>query len=230
MANYKMQSAEKALQFIKPGLCIGLGDGTTVRYLTELIVADKELALSITFTTSSVKTASQLKSLGIKVQPLSDLSKVDIYFDGCDQFDRELNALKSGSGIHTLEKILANMAAEFILMGDADKFSAQLTTQYPLVIEVLPLALNSVIATLQITFADAELKLRQKNNEDSPAITDHGNYLLEVRFDNLPDLATLNTFIKMLPGVLNHSLFYRMATKAIISGINGTEILEPQYF
>jgi ribose 5-phosphate isomerase A len=72
--------------------------------LAELIAAHQDFAASLTLTSSSVKTMLRLAELGLTSTPLSEMKTVDLYFDGCDQFYRELNALKSGSGIHTVRK------------------------------------------------------------------------------------------------------------------------------
>src|SRR6202008_2039737 len=118
----KMEAAKAAFKLIKQGQCIGLGAGTTVANLVSLLASDGSLAASLTLVSSSFKTAGLLSERGINVHPMALTKSVDIYFDGCDQFDTELNALKSGGGIHTTEKILAAMAKEFILIGDDAKF------------------------------------------------------------------------------------------------------------
>jgi ribose 5-phosphate isomerase A len=228
MFNYKKQSAEKAFQFIKSGQTIGLGEGTTVLYLADFITADTAFAASLTITSSSAKTITRLKELGLDVKQLSDLKAVDSYYDGCDQFDSELNALKSGAGIHTLEKTLAGMAKEFVLIGDSDKFSEKLTAQYPIVVELIPYAFSSVMEKLKAAFPEARFNLRQQDT-GNPSITVNGNYLLDLKFEQLPELSFLNTFIKMMPGVIDHSLFFRIASKAIISGPDGTTIIVPSF-
>lgn len=222
MKDYKKEAAEQAFQLIQPGQAIGLGDGATIHYLTQLIAADKQLTATLTLVSSSVKTVTLLQELDLPVQSLSDTVYVDIYFDGCDQFDRDLNALKSGSGIHTMEKIVASMANEFILVGDSGKFSAQFTSQFPIVIEIIPAALGTITSKLRDAFPHASIHLRQQENH----LNDRGNHLLELRFDQWPDVDLLNTFIKMLPGVVDHSLFYHMATQAIISGPDGISIID----
>jgi ribose 5-phosphate isomerase A len=128
MINYKKQSAKKAFEMIKPGQVIGLGDGATVLYLTDLIAINRALSESLTLTSSSTNTIYRMRELGLKFIHLSELKAVDFYFDGCDQFDQELNALKSAGGIHTIEKILAGMAREFVLIGDFDKYSESLSS------------------------------------------------------------------------------------------------------
>lgn len=220
MADYKMEAAEKAFQLIQANQSIGLGDGSTILYLVQLIAADKTLASSLSFASSSARTIHRLKELDLTVQALTDLNHLDLYFDGCDQFDQELNALKSGSGIHTMEKIAASMAKEFILLGDSGKYAAKLTNQFPLVIEIIPAALATIQAKLLSSFQHASIDIRDQLN-------DRGNYLLDLKFEQLPELNMLNTFIKMLPGVIDHSLFYHMATKAIVSGPAGIKEITP---
>jgi len=80
-----------------------------------MVSTQAELIDTVIFSSSSFKTTTNLLAQGFKVQKPALLKYLDIYFDGCDQFDEELNALKSGGGIHTTEKILATMANEFIL-------------------------------------------------------------------------------------------------------------------
>ena len=225
--DYKKHAAEKALQFVQEGQIIGLGDGTTMLHLAEFIVADKNLAESLTFTSSSAKTTNRLSELGVIVIPPSELAKIDRYFDSCDQFDRELNALKSGGGIHTIEKIVASMAGDFILVGDAEKYAEHLSTRFPVVIEIIPAAVRSVIAQLEEAFPAVVCHLRQNPAKSETATNERGNYLLNVTFDVLPDLAYINTFIKLLPGVVDHSLFYRLATKAVVAGPDGVRVIYP---
>jgi len=220
MSDYKKQAAETAFSLIKPGQIIGLGDGSTVLHLVDLIAADTAVAATIVLTSSSVRTMQRMKELELTVAPLSNFKAVDSYFDGCDQFDSELNALKSGAGIHTMEKILAGMAGEFILMGDFGKFSERLTGTHPVVVEIIPAAISSVILKLENIFPGMEWSLR-------PSPSGQGNHLVDLRFAELPELSLLNTTIKMLPGVVDHSLFFRMAAKAVIALPEGTKIIVP---
>ena len=226
MNDLKLEAAKAALKFIKPYQTIGLGAGSTIAHLVTLVAADDELAASVTFTSSSFKTTGLLAQNGLKVTAPALLSNLDIYFDGCDQFDHQLNALKSGGGIHTTEKILASMANEFILIGDAGKYADKLDTTYPLVIEVLPAALQIVLKRLAADFQGAKINQRMSTQKDGAVVSDNGNMLVDIFFRELLPLQELNTQIKMLPGVVEHSLFYRMATKAIIAGEDGTRVIE----
>ena len=225
MADYKMEAAKASLNFIKNGQVIGLGAGSTITNLVDLLSADKELIWSLTFVSSSFKTRAYLIEKGLNVKLSGMVGKIDIYFDGCDQFDIQLNALKSGGGIHTSEKILASMAREFILIGDESKLTTKLDVTFPLVIELLAEALPVVFNTIKLKYPDAVIQLRMSTQKDGAVISENGNLLADIRFTELPELGELNASIKMIPGVVDHSLFYQLASKAIIAGENGVRIL-----
>jgi len=228
MADHKLEAAKAAFKFIKTGQTIGLGAGTTVLHLANMIGQDEDLARSVVLVSSSFKTNTYLQEQGLNVKPASATKYLDVYFDGCDQFDQQLNALKSGGGIHSTEKILASMAAEFILMGDDTKFVPQLNTTYPLVIEILPQALQIVLNRLRSAYPDADIKLRMGDQKDGAVISDNGNLLADIRFTHVPQWQQLNIDVKMIPGIVEHSLFYGMATKAIIAGENGVRVITPE--
>lgn len=224
MANHKLQAAQAAAALIKPGQTVGLGAGATIAYLVDAVSEDAALAASLTFSSSSFKTTQYLLAKGLKVQPPALLNRLDVYFDGCDQFDSHLNALKSGGGIHTTEKIMAAMADEFILIGDYSKFAEELTTTYPLVIEILPQALPSVMRKLAETYPDAKITQRISTQKDGALISDNGNYLADIYFANAVTPELLNAPIKMTPGIVEHSLFYQLATKAVVAGDEGIKV------
>lgn len=228
MSDYKMDAARAAMQLLKEGQTIGLGAGSTIAKLIELITTECSFASSLTFISSSFTTSNLILEKGLNLRYTNTIKKLDLYFDGCDQFDKELNALKSGGGIHTTEKILASMALEFVLIGDAGKFADQLDTTYPLVIEVLPNALPLVLNHLNTSFPDARLNLRMSSQKDGAVISDHGNLLVDIHFSTLLPLEELNIRISLIPGVVEHSLFYRIAAKAIIAGPDGVQTLLPQ--
>lgn len=225
MPDYKLEAAKAAINFIKPGQVIGLGAGATISHLVNLVSEQPDLAASLIFTSSSFKTTAGLVAKGLRVQSPSLLKHIDIYFDGCDQFDSELNALKSGGGIHTVEKILASMAAEFILLGDESKFATRLDATYPVVIEILPQALQVVLHRVATDFPDAQITLRISNQKDGAVISENGNLLADIKFTALPEPEELDVRLKMIPGIVDHSLFYKMATKAIVAGEKGIRVI-----
>ena len=219
--NLKRIAAEEAVKFIKNNTSVGLGDGSTIAYMVEFL---KEENLNLLLYTSSDSTKKILEQSGFSVNDFSAIHSLDIYFDGCDQFDKNLNALKSGSGIHTTEKLLASMAKQFILVCDESKYVEELETKFPVVIEVIPAAVKFVQYKIKELFTDAKTQIRYKTNE--PVITKYSNQLIDIWFDIFPELSILNFLLKNITGVLETSLFYNLASKAIIAGADGIRILE----
>lgn len=222
----KKEAARKAITFIKNKNTVGLGAGSTIAFMIEFLGEEVRKGLELQLLTSSFTTHQLLLQNGFTVQAISDVAEIDIYFDGCDQFDKNLNALKSGGGIHTHEKLLASMAKQFILVGDETKYAEQLSTKFPLVIELLPESYRYVLTSIQKLFPDVKAILRISDKKDGAAITENGNYLLDCWFRNWPDLGLLHTQFKTITGVVETSLLYQLAHQAIIAGNDGIKILE----
>lgn len=227
MTDHKQEAAKAAAAMISAGQTIGLGGGKTIVYLAEQLAEDPQLMRSLTVTSSSFETTVLLHAKGFKLLAPSLISKLDMYFDGCDVFDTQLNALKSGGGIHVMEKLLAAAADKFILLGDAGKFQTTLNPKYPLAIEFLPQALGIVSRKIQQLFPATRFVQRMSTEKNGALISDNGNMLADVYFDVFPDLEQLDTHVKMIPGIVGHSLFYRMAHEAVISGDNGVRHIYP---
>lgn len=224
--NQKKEAAIKAITFIRHQNRVGFGAGSTMAFMVELLAAEVAKGMEVKIFTSSFTTRTLLLQNGFSVMPISDFNEIDLYFDGCDQMDKNLNALKSGGGIHTQEKLMASIAKQFILVGDEAKYSDQLDSTYPLVIEFLPEALSYVPSRIKYVFNDVKMALRMSNKKDGAVITNNGNYLLDVWFNKWPNLSTINSLIKEIAGVVETSLFYNLAHKAIIAGEEGVRIIE----
>jgi ribose 5-phosphate isomerase A len=224
MADFKQQAAAEAAKLIQPGTTIGLGAGSTMIHLITTIKQTPDLAQSLTVASSSFTTRQTLLQQGFTVKDSGWLAKLDFYFDGCNQFDWRLTALKSGGGVHTAEKVLAAMADQFILVGDASKRVDKLTNAYPLVVEVIPEALGYVTDRIKRFFNPIRSELRGSDKKDGAVITERGNFLIDNWFDTFPEPGILNDRVTSLAGVLEHSLFFNMAHKAITAGPEGTVV------
>ncbi|MEO8765334.1 MAG: ribose 5-phosphate isomerase A [Ginsengibacter sp.] len=222
----KRTAAKEALQFINDKSAVGLGAGSTMAHLVDLLAEEMAKGLNIKLFTSSFTTRQLLFTKGFAVQAISEISALDIYFDGCDQLDKDLNALKSGGGIHTHEKLLASMAGQFIVVGDESKYTAHFDGRYPLVVELIPEGSLFVTKCIQNLIHGVKPVLRMNDKRDGPVITANGNYLMDVWITGWPELEQINPMLKSIPGVLETSLFYKLAHKAILAGNNGVKILE----
>jgi ribose 5-phosphate isomerase A len=213
----KQEAVRAAFLLIKNNSFVGLGDGSTMIRLADLLAEGIRNGLNLSIYTSSYSTGDFLKKAGITVLDYSLTDQLDQYFDGCDQIDADLNVFKSGSGIHTSEKLLASMANQFIVLADSSKFVPKLTNKYPLVLEVLPQSTRIVIKKMKLLFRGVSILMRFADQTEKPAVTRNGNYLIDCRFPDLPELNSLQWECKNTPGIVEISLFYKMVTMAIIA-------------
>ena len=225
--DFKKEAARIASSLVDDNMSVGLGDGSTVRLLAEYLIDRMNKGLEIRLYTSSLQTLEFLRRREVLVNDISGTDTLDIYFDGCDQIDDRLNALKSGSGIHTMEKLLASMAKKFVIMGDDSKFVERLNPKFPLVLEVLPLAINYVQRIMLSLYPESKLAIRiSPNQEDKPVLTRNGNLLLDCWFYEWPDLEVLQAQCKKITGIVEISLFYQLVNEAIIAGQDGVSRYE----
>jgi ribose 5-phosphate isomerase A len=224
--DFKKEAARIAFTLIRNNSVVGLGDGSTIRFLAEYIIDEIKKGLTLRLYTSSRQTQIFLQEGGITVNDFSLTDELDQYFDGCDQVDSQLNAFKSGAGIHTTEKILASMAKKFILLAEDSKFVDTLENKYPLVLEVIPQAGFFVKRKMKSMFPDTILSTRITEDNKTPVTTRYGNYLIDCRFPVLPELELLQNNCKNITGVVDISLFYKLAHGAVIVGNQGVRRFE----
>ena len=218
----KKEAARVASTLVDGNTSVGLGDGSTVRLLAEYLIDRMNAGLEIRLYTSSQQTLEFLQRRDVLVNDISRTDILDIYFDGCDQIDSRLNALKSGSGIHTMEKLLGSMAKKFVIIGDDSKFVQRLDPKFPLVLEVLPLAIAYVQRIMLSLYPECTLTVRKSPGlEDQPVLTRNGNLLLDCWFREWPDLEMIQMQNKKITGVVEISLFYQMVNEAIIACNDG---------
>lgn len=210
----KKKCALYASKLVKDGMVVGLGGGSTISYLIDY-VKDKDIKV----VSPSSKTVLLAQKMGLTVLNTQYVDHVDIAFDGCNEVDSHLNALKSGGGIHTQEKIIASMADEYIVLVDESKFHETLAFKVPVVVEVLPKAYSVVKKKLEKLNGNVEL--RTASNKDGFLMSDEGNILLDVYFDGVQDIRLLNQTLLMMPGVVDTSLFVDILTGMILVNDKG---------
>jgi ribose 5-phosphate isomerase A len=214
--NIKMELAKTAFSLIKNKQVIGLGASSTMPFIIDRLAPAIQQGLQIQLLTSSFVTQELLLEKGLRTGIPQDYDSIDIYFDGCDQFDKELNAVKSGGGIHTQEKILASMARQFVLLGDQTKYTDSFDIKFPLVLEVLPATFRYVQKKLKNQFPGTQTAVRISDKKIGPAITGNGNYLVDCWFTQWPQPATIDETVKKITGVVETSLFYQLAQLALM--------------
>ncbi len=217
----KKSCAKEAIKYIKDGMVIGLGGGRSIAYLIEHIKEDKNINVRVV--TPSTKTKLLCIENGLEVLHTCAVDKVDVAFDGCDQVDENLNALKSGGGIHTKEKLIANMAEEYILLVDEAKVEKTLTFKVPVVLEILEDSLKYV--ERKVLELGGKPVVRISDIKDGFTISDNGNLLMNVAFNDVKDMYKLNNSLINICGVIETSLFTDVITKAIVVSEKGIRVI-----
>lgn len=216
----KQKCAEEAIKYVRDHTVIGLGGGSTVSILVGLIA---KAGLSVQVVSPSTRTAALCVENGLPVVPTWMVDSLSVAFDGCDEVDADLNALKSGGGIHTNEKIIASMAENYMLLVDETKVFESLPFTHPVVLEIIPESKSYV--EKRVKALGGEPVFRTSGAKDGFTVSDHGNYLLDVTIAPPADLAAFHETLIHIPGVVDTSLFYHIASSALIAGTDGVRLL-----
>ena len=207
----KRKVAEASLEFIQPGMIVGVGTGSTVNFLIELLPAVRDRIDRLV--SSSAGTSVLLKKHGFEVSTLNEVGDVDVYIDGADEATKHLQLVKGGGGALTREKVLAGAARRFVCIIDESKLVGMLGT-FPLPIEVLPMAQAFVTRKL--------LKLRGHPVWCEGFVTDNGNHILDVRDLMIANPMEMESRLNQIPGVLTVGIFaQRPADVLLIGGDTG---------
>lgn len=213
--------AKEAMKYIKDGMIIGLGGGRSIAYLLDYIKEEKNIKVKIV--TPSAKTKFLCIENGLEVLHTCSVDKVSVAFDGCDQVDEDFNALKSGGGIHTKEKLIASMSEDYILLVDEEKLEKRLTFKVPVVLEILEDSLKYV--ERKVIELGGKPSVRTSDIKDGFTISDNGNLLMNVVFSEVEDIKELNIKLKSICGVVETSLFTNVITKIIVASGSGVKII-----
>jgi len=213
--NEKEQVAKEAINYIKDGMIIGLGTGSTANLFIDFLSAKvKQESLNIKVVASS--TVSQIRAInsGLSYISLDQIESIDLYIDGADEVTKELEVLKGRGYDLVREKLLAKTSKQFIVIGDKSKMVAKIGEKFPIPIEITPIAWK--IAKKLITEISQKCDLRPNAAGDAYAITSYGNYVLDCEFE-YDDLSKLASEISQIPGVIEHGIFLDMTHLALIA-------------
>jgi ribose 5-phosphate isomerase A len=218
--NEKQLAAEKSIEFIKDGMILGLGTGSTVFFLVHKLAELVKQGLSVTCVSTSNQTSGLAKSLGIKISNLNEVDKIDLTIDGADEVDRSLNGIKGGGGALLYEKIVATSSKKVIWIIDSSKYVKKLG-KFPLPIEIISFGSKQMLKRFdELGFNPA---IRKNGNLDF--ITDSGNLIVDLHLNEIEDAINLERQIKLMPGVVEVGLFNNIADMIVIGKDNSTEII-----
>ena len=217
--NDKQAVAIHAANYVKNGMLVGLGTGSTANYfIEELARRQKEDQLKVTTIASSNVSMIKAQSLGLNVISLTQIAEIDLYVDGADEITPDMTLLKGRGYDLVLEKLLAKAAKQFLVVADKSKLVARIGSNFAIPIEVMPLAWKAAKRSLEAAGGVGEL--RQNVAKDGLTVTSHGSLVLDMAFDKSISEQALNALINNTPGVVEHGIFYGL-TSAILIAENG---------
>jgi len=214
--NDKELVAIHASKLVKNGMVVGLGTGSTANYFIEALARRQaEEGLQVTTVSSSAISAIKAQSSGLAVQSIAQLSKIDLYVDGADEINPNLTLLKGRGQDLVMEKLLAKAADQFVVVADNSKLVSRIGEKFVIPIEVIPAAWQLVKHTLEQAGASGDIRLNA--GKDNVAITAHGSYVLDMTFPPSLDDQALNALLNNTPGVVEHGVFYQLASTILIA-------------
>ena len=212
----KRIAAEAALDYLEPDGIVGVGTGSTVNHFIDALAARPDLKIRAAVSSSEVST-ERMRGHGIDVVDLNQAGSLDIYVDGADESNAQLQLIKGGGGALTREKIVAAASRRFVCIADDSKL-VEVLGAFPLPVEVIPMAHELVAGELRKLGADPRLR--------DGFVTDNGNQILDLHGLRIDNALELETRINQIAGVVCVGLFaHRPADVLILGGSDGIETL-----
>ena len=218
----KRAVAAAATEQIRSGMVVGLGSGSTAALMIQALGAKLKSGelTDIVGVTTSFQGEVLAAELGIPLQSLNAVDRIDLAIDGADEVDPAFQLIKGGGACHVQEKLVAVRAERFVVVVDSTKLVDTLNLGFLLPVEVLPGAWRQVQAQLRAMGGDAQLRMAVK--KAGPVVTDQGNLVLDVKFaGGISDPFSLEKEINNLPGVLENGLFVNITDQVLVGEING---------
>lgn len=206
----KISVAKASVEYIEDGYSLGIGTGSTVNVLIDLLPSIRHRIQAIV--SSSEATTARLEKHGFEVSSLNSIGDIDLYIDGADEATKHLHLVKGGGGALTREKVLAGAARKFVCIVDDSKLVGMLG-KFPLPIEVLPMAQSFVARQL--------IKLRGQPIWREGFVTDNGNHILDVHNLTITNPLEMETRLNQIPGIVTNGIFAHRPADVLLIGEDG---------
>jgi ribose 5-phosphate isomerase A len=224
----KRQAAARALEFVRPGMRLGLGTGSTAKLFVELLGERVRAGLDVIGVPTSEATRSDALRVGVPLTTLEETPHLDVTIDGADEIGPGLALIKGGGGALLREKIVAAASDRMIVIADESKLVALLGA-FPLPIEIVrfgqgatALAVSKALKALALP---DRLALR-RTKDGHVFVTDEGHLILDAALGKIPNPQALAARLAEIPGIVEHGLFLGLAKTAIIAGASGIRVIE----
>ena len=210
---------QAALQYVVPGEIVGVGTGSTVNKFIDALAGMKDQINGAV--SSSVASTERLKALGIAVFDANEVPSLSVYIDGADEIDGQGHMVKGGGAALTREKIVAALAERFVCITDESKLVKALG-QFPLPVEVIPMAANHIARRFAAMGGQASLRLK----DGQPLVTDNGQHILDVKGLSITDPLAFESEINQWPGVVTVGVFaHQKASVCLLGTVQGVKAI-----
>ncbi|MFI4961885.1 MAG: ribose-5-phosphate isomerase RpiA [Hyphomicrobiales bacterium] len=224
----KRAAAARAVEFVRPGMRLGLGTGSTAKHFVELIGERVRAGLDVVAVPTSKATCADAERCGIALTTLDETPELDLTVDGADEIAPDLSLIKGGGGALLREKIVAAASARMIVIADRSKWVPQLG-RFPLPIEVAPFGLGATLKAIEKAIAAIQgpgsLTVRQ-GKDGHAFVTDGAHWIIDAALGRIDDPKAMADALSGIPGVMEHGLFIGLAQTAILAGPDGVTVIE----
>jgi ribose 5-phosphate isomerase A len=224
----KRAASARALDFVQPGMRLGLGTGSTAKHFVDLLGERVAAGLEVIAVPTSEATRTQAERLGIKLTTLDETPALDLTVDGADEVAPDLTLIKGGGGALLREKIVASASARMVVIVDESKCVPVLGC-FPLPIEIAPFGAaatrRAVVAAIEAAGCTGATSLR-KAKDEQVYVTDGGHWILDARLRVIPDPRELAGRLCKVPGVMEHGLFIDTADTVIVAAASGIRLIK----
>ena len=216
----KRAAALKAVEYVRSGMVVGLGTGSTAKHVIAALGDRVKKGLKIKGVPTSQETARLARKAKIPLLPESGVLPIDVAIDGADQVDAQFNLIKGGGGALLKEKIVASAARQFIVVIDHTKRVPMLGGPFPLPVEVIPFGWRNTAQHIEGLGGKPEL--RKKSGK--VCVTETGHYILDVHFPRIADPAVMERQLNQIPGVVENGLFVGRTDILIVGTPQGVDV------
>jgi ribose 5-phosphate isomerase A len=223
----KRAAAARALEFVEPGMRLGLGTGSTARHFVELLADRVREGLRIVAVPTSEATRRDAQRLGVPLTSLDETPELDLTVDGADEIAPDLALIKGGGGALLREKIVACASSRMVVIADESKWVAVLG-RFALPIEVVPFGLAATRRAVEAAALAADCPgpaLLRKTKDGRPFISDCGHWILDAALQRIPDPGSLADRLARIAGVVEHGLFVGLAQTAILADPDNVRVV-----
>jgi len=225
----KKAAAIAAVDYVKHGMKVGLGTGSTAKHFVEALAERAKNGLDVTCVATSRQTFELAKGLGLAMTDLERQPFLDVTVDGADEFDGSFQLIKGGGGALLLEKIVASSSRYMIVIADESK-KVDTLGKYPLPVEVVAFGIKAtawkIERALKICGLDGKLALRVRDGK--PFVTDSGNAIVDVAIGRIPEPERLSNLLCITPGVVDHGLFIGICGIILMGTKDGVKTFKKQ--